>query len=108
LLCWLLSFTLLPRLMHKLPTDRGREFAVDASKSIGKPTGAGIIFVSIFLLVQVLVVPPSFETLAILVLTFFAMMGGWLDDKSTVAWGRVIKGSIDLILCLVTMLILTK
>ncbi len=94
--------------MHKLPTDRGREFAVDASKSIGKPTGAGVIFVSIFLVVQLLVVPPSFDTLAILALTFFAMMGGWLDDKSSVAWGRVIKGSIDLILALCTMLVLTK
>lgn len=106
--CWLLTFILLPKFMHKLPTDRGRAFAVDASKSIGKPTGAGIIFVSIFLLVQILVLPLSFEILTILTLTFFAMFGGWLDDKSDVAWGRVAKGSLDLVLCLVTMLVITR
>jgi phospho-N-acetylmuramoyl-pentapeptide-transferase len=107
-LCWILSFTLLPRFMDKLPTDRGREFAIDASKSIGKPTGAGIIFISVFLLVQILVLPLNQELLAILFFTFLAMMGGWLDDKSDVAWGRVIKGSIDLILCLGTMVVITK
>jgi phospho-N-acetylmuramoyl-pentapeptide-transferase len=94
--------------MHKLPTDRGREFAVDAAKSVGKPTGAGIIFVSIFLVVQLLVLPPKFETLSILLLTFFAMMTGWLDDKSDIAWGRVLKGSLDLALCIVTMLVITR
>ncbi len=107
-LCWILSFTLLPRLMHKLPTDRGREFAVDAAKSVGKPTGAGIIFVSSFLFVQLLVLPLNFELLAILTLTCLAMIGGWLDDKSDVAWGRVIKGSIDLVLCVATMLVITQ
>lgn len=107
-LCWGLSFTLLPRFMHKLPTDRGRAFAVDASKSIGKPTGAGIIFISIFLFVQFLILPLNLEFVAILVLTFFAMLGGWLDDKSEVSWGRLLKGSIDLALCLITMLVITR
>ena len=107
-LCWFLSFTLLPRFMHKLPTDRGREFAVDANKSIGKPTGAGIIFVSIFLFIQLLILPLSAELIGILILTFLAMMGGWLDDKSDVAWGRTVKGSIDLILSLITMVIITQ
>lgn len=107
ILCWILSFTLLPRLMHKLPTDRGREFAIDAGKSIGKPTGAGIIFVSTFLFVQLLVLPLNLEILSILFLTLIAMLGGWFDDKSEAAWGRVTKGSIDLALALITMVVIT-
>jgi len=108
LLCWGLSFTLLPRFMYKLPTDRGREFAIDAKKSIGKPTGAGIIFISLFLIVQLMVLPLNFELLAILLFTCLAMLSGWFDDKSDMAWGRALKGSIDLGLCIATMLVITQ
>ena len=38
----------LPRYWHLLPRDRGRAFAVDADKSIGKPISGGIIFIPIF------------------------------------------------------------
>lgn len=106
--CWLLTFLLLPRLMHLLPKDRGREFAIDAKASIGKPTGAGVIFVTIFLVIQFLILPLNIETVSILMLTLFAMLGGWFDDKSDIAWSRVTKGSIDLALCVITMLIITN
>ena len=34
-----LTWSLLPRYWHLLPRDKGREYAVDAEKSIGKPIG---------------------------------------------------------------------
>ena len=45
-----LSRKLIPKFYNKLPHDRGREFAIketsDAAK--GKPTGSGIVFITIF------------------------------------------------------------
>lgn len=96
--CFLLSFILLPKLMKKLPTDRGRNHAIQASAAAGKPTGAGVIFINIFILVGLLFIPASFEVFGVLALTFGAMLSGWLDDKSVVSWGEYKKGLIDLIL----------
>ena len=42
-----LTWWLLPRYWHLLPRDKGREFAIDAEDSIGKPMSAGIIFVPV-------------------------------------------------------------
>jgi phospho-N-acetylmuramoyl-pentapeptide-transferase len=98
LLCWLLTFLLLPRLAPKLPRDRGRAHAVQGAQAQGKPTGAGVIFVTIFAVVELLVLPPSLQAMATLVLTFFAMLSGWLDDKSVNSWGEYKKGLIDLVL----------
>jgi phospho-N-acetylmuramoyl-pentapeptide-transferase len=84
--------------MNKLPRDRGRAHAVEAQAAQGKPTGAGVIFITIFFLVQILVIPPAFQPLAILVIAYAAMLSGWLDDKSVVSWSEYKKGFIDLIL----------
>jgi phospho-N-acetylmuramoyl-pentapeptide-transferase len=97
-MCWALTFELLPRLMQRLPRDRGRAHAVQGTVAAGKPTGAGVIFMTIFLLVELLVLPPSFQVLAILAMTFLAMLSGWLDDKSVNSWGEYKKGLIDLVL----------
>lgn len=97
-LCWALTFWLLPKLMGKLPRDRGRAHAVGAAASAGKPTGAGVIFVTIFCLVQLLTLPPSFQVFAIVALTYMAMLSGWFDDKAVISWGELKKGLIDLLL----------
>ena len=73
-LCWLLSFWLLPKLMNQLPRDRGRAHAVQSTAAQGKPTGAGLIFVSLFIIVQLFVLPPSWQGLGILCFTFVEMM----------------------------------
>jgi phospho-N-acetylmuramoyl-pentapeptide-transferase len=96
-LCWLLAFKLLPRLMHRLPRDRGRAHAVQSSAAQGKPTGAGIIFVSIFIIVQFLVLPPSVQVLGVLFFTLLEMLSGYFDDKAMVSWGEYKKGLIDLV-----------
>ena len=42
----LATWLALPRLWSRLPTDRGRAFAVNAELSVGKPISAGLIFVT--------------------------------------------------------------
>lgn len=105
--CFILSFFLLPKLMNKLPRDRGRNHAVQGVVAAGKPTGAGIIFISLFVVVELLFLPLSIETTGILLLTFAAMMSGWLDDKSVVSWGEYKKGLIDLVLAVATAVLLS-
>ncbi len=80
-----------------LPKDQGREFAVNGKLSEGKPRGAGIILITVFILSSVLFVPLSSELLIYLALIFIEMMSGYLDDGSKVPWGEFKKGFIDLI-----------
>jgi len=102
LVCWLLSWSLLPAIAKKwLPRDRGRPFAVEGEVAKGKPTGAGIIFVTIFIFISILVVPFSTKFLIILVCVGLAMLFGFLDDKSHAGWGEYSKGLLDLILAVI-------
>jgi len=95
----LLTWVLLPRLVGLVPRDRGRSHAVQSSAAQGKPTGVGVIFVSIFVLVQLLVMPPNFESFAVLILTSLSCAFGFLDDRATLAWGEYKKGLLDLLIC---------
>lgn len=108
LLCWLLTFVLLPKLMHRLPRDRGRAHAVQAGAAQGKPTGAGIIFVTIFVVVQLLVLPPSLQVVGILLLTYGEMLSGWFDDRAITSWGEYKKGLIDLLFAVGTAALLSE
>ena len=97
--CGLLTWLLLPRLAERYcPRDRGRAHAVEANKAQGKPTGAGIVFIPMFLAVQLFVLPLSWEILGVIALTLAACIFGFLDDKSNDAWGEYIKGAIDLVI----------
>ena len=91
---------LLPRLFRFLPSDRGREFAIQAEHAVGKPTGAGVVFVPVFLILAVLVVPPNRNILITLFLTLIAMLSGFFDDRSHHPWGELTKGLVDLALAL--------
>lgn len=97
-LCFILTFFLLPRLMGLLPTDRGRAHAIQSGVSKGKPTGAGVIFVSIFTLVQLFLLPPSLQAWGVLALTFMAMLSGYFDDRSVDSWGEYKKALLDVFL----------
>ncbi|TVQ19408.1 MAG: phospho-N-acetylmuramoyl-pentapeptide-transferase [Spirochaetaceae bacterium] len=92
-----LTFVLTPRSYRWLPTDRGRGFAVDGHAAKGKPTGAGVVFITVFCLVALLVVPFGWRQLAILVLTYVSMLAGYLDDRSEKPWSEYRKGLLDLI-----------
>ncbi|MEY4632129.1 MAG: hypothetical protein RIQ81_2249 [Pseudomonadota bacterium] len=109
LLCGILTWILLPKLAFQiLPRDRGRAHAHDSAAAQGKPTGSGIIFVSIFLMVQLLVLPPSLQVYSILALTALASWFGYADDRSKLAWGEYKKGLIDLLISAAAAAVLCK
>ncbi|MDR1786368.1 MAG: phospho-N-acetylmuramoyl-pentapeptide-transferase, partial [Spirochaetaceae bacterium] len=95
-----LTVKLMPRCYGFLPRDRGREFSVTPEASLGKPTGGGMVFVTIFVLTMILVAPLRPLHLGILALTWLTMLTGFLDDRSPVSWGEYRKGLIDLVISL--------
>jgi phospho-N-acetylmuramoyl-pentapeptide-transferase len=95
-----LTVLFLPKTYGFLPKDRGREFTVNAEAAVGKPTGAGSVFVSIFVVISLLIVPLNLTQIAILILTWITMLSGFLDDRATVSWGEYLKGALDLAISL--------
>ena len=95
---FLLSWLAISLLAGRLPTDRGRDFAVENAKAKGKPTGAGLLFISVFSFTAVLCAPLTWEIGAIAALTWVAMLSGYLDDASASPWGDYRKGLVDLAL----------
>lgn len=93
---FLSTLFLLPRFFPGLPTDRGRNFAVASAAAVGKPTGAGVVFVTLFALISVIFVPWDINQLLILALTVGAMVSGFLDDRSEHPWNEYLKGGLDL------------
>ena len=67
-----------------LPRDAGRAYAINGSKSVGKPRGAGIIFILTFTLSSVLFIPMDAELVIYLILVLAAMLSGYLDDSSQI------------------------
>ncbi len=98
--CFVLSWWLLPKLARHLPADRGRSHAFQSEAAKGKPTGAGVLFISAYLAVLVLVVPFDLKYIAIMGCVLFAMIFGYLDDRSHTAWSEYSKGLCDLLLSL--------
>ena len=88
-----------------LPKDAGREFAHDGKKSAGKPRGAGIIFVLVFVIAAILFAPLSAENLIYLALIVVCMITGFMDDASETPWNEYKKGFLDL--CVAALLALT-
>ncbi len=92
------TWILLPRLMLRLPTDKGRSFAVGGQQSVGKPVGAGIVFVTVFLVVSLLIMPLEWRFLGILGCVLLAMLEGFYDDKSKGGWSELGLGLVDLVI----------
>jgi phospho-N-acetylmuramoyl-pentapeptide-transferase len=103
---FLLTFLALPRSFSSLPPDRGRTFAVQGHVAKGKPTGGGVVFITVFALVAVMVVPFGWRQLAVLGLTVAAMVTGYLDDRSPTPWSEYTKALLDLIISLAAAFIL--
>ncbi|MFN0059316.1 MAG: phospho-N-acetylmuramoyl-pentapeptide-transferase [Planctomycetota bacterium] len=100
--CW----WLLPLLSRLLPRDRGNGLGHTSEKARGKPTGGGVIFVTIYVAVSCLVLPWKFPQIGVLVLVLLAMVSGFLDDRSPRPWGEYRKAVLDLAIALGTALIL--
>ena len=95
---FLLTKYILPKFFNKLPQDRGREFTPGKEAAIGKPTGSGVVFITIYVLDCFLFCPMNFLQWGTLILTWFMMLTGYLDDRSQKGWGEYLKGSLDLII----------
>ncbi|MCR4790694.1 MAG: phospho-N-acetylmuramoyl-pentapeptide-transferase [Treponemataceae bacterium] len=97
-----LTLKLLPVFAKFLPSDRGREFTLkdNAEAAKGKPTGSGVVFITIFVLTVLLFVPIDWLQAATLLLTWLSMLTGYLDDRSVKSWGEYLKGALDLVICL--------
>lgn len=100
LITFILVFVLNKKLMHLLPGDLGRAYAVDAEKAKGKPRGAGIIFVLVFCVMSLIFAPFSLENSIYLILLALAMLTGYLDDASKIPWSDYKKGALDLLVSL--------
>lgn len=85
-----------------LPRDAGRAFAINGTKSVGKPRGAGIIFILTFILSSVLFIPVNVETIIYLILVLAAMLSGYFDDSAKTPWGELKKGLIDLAIAIMS------
>jgi phospho-N-acetylmuramoyl-pentapeptide-transferase len=90
------AWRLLPMLWYRLPTDQGRAHAVDAQTSKGKPAAAGIIFVPIFIVTCLLVIPFDPWRLVGLACVALSMLEGYLDDRSRGGWSELKLGIVDL------------
>lgn len=103
-----LAYKLIPKFYNWLPHDRGREFTIkeNAEAAKGKPTGAGSVFITLFVLICLLFVPMSWTRACILLLTWITMLTGFLDDRSTDSWGEYLKGALDLAISVITAFIL--
>lgn len=83
-----------------LPRDRGRENAVEAAAALGKPTGAGILFIPIYIVACLIVVPFSLGPATVLIAVLAAAWTGFLDDRAVKPWGEYRKAVIDLAIAL--------
>ena len=93
----ILTLVLIPKLWDRLPRDQGREFAVDAEKSQGKPVGAGVLFIPIYLFVCLLVAPLEPRILATQSCVFLVMLAGYMDDRAG-GFSEYFLGGIDLLI----------
>ncbi|MBQ0050487.1 MAG: phospho-N-acetylmuramoyl-pentapeptide-transferase [Treponema sp.] len=91
----------LPSFYDKLPHDRGREFTINAEAAKGKPTGAGVVWVSTFVILSLIFVPLDWIKTSILILTWLMMLTGYLDDHSINSWGEYRKALLDLFISIV-------
>lgn len=85
----------------RLPRDAGREFAHDGKLSAGKPRGAGLIFVLVFVASALIFAPLNREMMIYLLLVCAEMMTGYLDDAAEHPWGELRKGLLDLVVAVI-------
>ncbi len=97
----------LPSFYSRLPHDRGREFAEAAAAAKGKPTGSGVVWISVFVILSLVFVPLDWEKCALLLLNWLMMLTGFLDDSSRASWGEYRKALLDLILSVLASVVLT-
>ncbi|MGC9521966.1 MAG: phospho-N-acetylmuramoyl-pentapeptide-transferase [Anaerolineae bacterium] len=89
------TWALLPKLWNDLPRDHGRVFAVGADQAQGKPVGAGAIFVPVFAIAALLVVPFDWRIVGAIGAMLLSMVEGYMDDRSG-GYNEYVLGAMDL------------
>ena len=105
LLSFVLTFAGLRVFEKKLPTDGGREFAVEGTKSVGKPRGAGIVFILIFTFISIFFGAISLEYILYFLIIILCMITGFMDDAASKPWGELKKGILDLAVSVLTAIV---
>jgi len=100
LFAFALACIFLAKISDRLPRDLGREFAHDGKKSAGKPRGAGILFIIVFVIATAIFINCTREVIIYLVLVVAAMLTGFMDDSSKNPWGEYKKGFLDFLIAL--------
>jgi len=100
------TWILLPRLWDRLPRDRGRAFAVNAEQSVGKPVSAGLIFVSVFVVVSLIFVPLDARAFRTLLFMLVAMLVGFIDDRKPGGLSEYVLAALDFIIALGTAVVI--
>ena len=96
LVAFAMTCFLTAKLGDRLPKDEGRAFAHDGKLSAGKPRGAGILFVLVFVGTALLFAPVTLETVIYMILVTAEMFTGYMDDAAEHPWGELKKGLLDL------------
>jgi phospho-N-acetylmuramoyl-pentapeptide-transferase len=69
---------------------------VGALQSVGKPVGAGMIFIPIFLILSLLVIPIHPRIIEIIACVGLMMLEGFMDDRNDQGWSEYRLGVVDL------------
>lgn len=101
---FIITFLALKHPLPFLPSDKGRDYALNGKKSIGKIRGVGLSFVVCFLACSYIFLPIDREFVIYSILLFGVMLSGYLDDASDTPWNEYKKGLIDLILSGITIM----
>jgi phospho-N-acetylmuramoyl-pentapeptide-transferase len=99
--CVLLTFWILPRYWRLLPKDQGRAFAVGAEASVGKPMGAGLLFIPVFAVATLLAVPLSWPHLTVIGCMLASMLVGFFDDRKRGGFSEYTLGAFDLVISII-------
>ncbi len=104
IITFLITFFALKHPFSFLPSDQGRDFALNGALSKGKTRGVGLTFVICFIIGTVLFMPLDKEYIVYAILLFCIMLSGYLDDAAETPWNEYKKGLIDLIISAVAVL----
>ena len=104
IITFLITFFALKHPFSFLPSDQGRDFALNRALSKGKTRGVGLTFVICFIIGTVLFMPLDKEYIVYAILLFCIMLSGYLDDAAETPWNEYKKGLIDLIISAVAVL----
>jgi len=83
---FVITFLALKRPLPFLPSDKGRDYALNGNLSKGKIRGVGLTFVVCFLICSFIFLPVDREYLIYSILLFGVMLSGYLDDASDTPW----------------------